>query len=322
MTHNPTAVTAREDARKHNGQFGEQEHTAPELSLDAQDTPLELTGPPKKVVFLYNESAGSYDVHGFSGARKALGIPANEPDEVVEATIDLLKGGAEYQPFISEEPTYPLPGDYACLSTEQWGVPVGGITWNGTAESWEHDDDIVPAITVQASAVIDADDWGWAGNEIALNAAISDHMHDSLPNFSETNDVVNADGKVFIPVRGEFGYDSFEPQVIASEMNRLMAAANPWDKLSRIKERGIIISDEDMLAAQKINGRAVAYAAAHGRPISDAEFVAITQDFDLSTTIRHGYSTGPREGISGIKQSEKDLVVTALNVWTKGREGK
>lgn len=307
------AAAARESARTPTGKFGEQDHTDPEVVLGGTRL-LGVNGPDVRIVML--PDGNGYEGYSFATAREKLGIPASEPDEVVEATIALVGEGEDYPPYISVEPGYDNPGDDALLSTSEWFNPIRDITWHEYADAWQGDGE--ENIYVRGKAVIDPAQWGWADSTEALAAVIHDHVAANADWASWGDDVQVNDGKVYLPVMDTFAPDAFEPRIVADRMCELLGTVNPSDTIAKVKHRGIVITDADLAASRTIAGRPIAYAAAAGRAPKDAEIVAVVRDFGLKTTLREGYAVGGSFA-DNVPEESRELLTNALSRWAQAR---
>ncbi|WP_143015795.1 hypothetical protein [Microbacterium sp. 77mftsu3.1] len=312
-TKNPAAETARENHReKTTGRFGQQEHSTPEVSFHG--TPVvQLDGEPTKIVLLWDETNGEYTPRSMKAAKESLGIPADESDEVLEATLTLLAPDQEYPSYVSEEPTYGDPGDDAVIPTEEWYNPVGDITWKGHADTWREDGS---GYMVRGHAIIDPEVWGFAGKTAALGGIVSD-AYDADERLSRSGwDVEELnDGTIDIPVSATFWPEQFTPRLVEQELNERLIAINPLQRIQDVRERGIILTDEALLASRGIDGRPVAYAALAGRVPSDAEMVAVLRAFNAKSTLTSGYAVD--ETVSSLPEEHRDLVTAVLNAWYK-----
>lgn len=313
MTHiSDDAANARENARKHTGQFGEQEHSAPEATLVLGGTPIVTTGGPDRVVvYLYNDTNGEFAPTTLAGARRHLRMPDDESDEVVRGTLELLATADTYPPYIVNEPGYADPGEDAVLPTAEWIEPDEGVMWHEHADTWRDSND--GKLTVVASAKFDPANYGYTGHREAFTNILAAHNPDG-------RDIQDDETHIYLPLEQKFDDAEFTPAIVRRRMHEAFWEANPQQSLASAKQAGVLISDEDLAASHEIAGRPAAYAAyAVGRAPSDAEMVAICRDLAPTTTLRHGYLL-PGDAITGFEEKHLDVVTQAANAWHTNRK--
>lgn len=314
-THSPAADKAREKHRQVSGEFGVQPHSAPEAQLGGTPV-LQATGEPVTVAFF--PCSDGYEGFSLAAARAKLHIPATEPDGVVLGVIDLMGEQGDYPPYVTQEPGYEAAGNDARISTADWYNPLARIQWEEHADAWEHDDDS-GQVSVLAYVTLDPAEWGWEGSAAAMEAVIDDSIAGTdWGGFGFG--VETADGKLRVPVQGTFERSEFEPRIVADQMNRLLTGIDPSPVLTRVKDHGIIISDESLTAARDIPGRPIAYAADAGRIPNDAEIVAMCRDFGISTTLHSGYLDRKATILTVTPDESEAAGRAALNSWFRTRK--
>lgn len=313
MTHiNDAAANARENARQRTGQFGEQEHSAPEATLHLGGTPLVTAdGPERPVVYLYDSTASEYVPTTLSDARAHLGMPDDETDDVVRDTIALLNNGDGLSPYVVDEASFTDPDEDAILATAGWDDPDDGVTWHAHAETWR--DSLDGKLTVIANAKFDPADYGYADHREAFMSIMAAQNPDG-------RDIQDDDTHVYLPIEQKFTGDEYTPTIVRRRMHDAFWAANPHHMLTSVRQNGVLISDADLIASRGIAGRPVAYAAAAGgKAPTDAEMVAICRELAPTTTLRYGY-LAPRDGVGGYEEKHLRTLTAALNAWYVNRK--
>jgi hypothetical protein len=314
MTHiSNSAANARETARQRTGQFGEQEHSAPEATLHLGGTPLvSADGPDRPVVYLYDDTASEYVPTTLAGARAHLRIPDDESDDVVRDTVALLNKGDGLTPYVLDEPSYTDPDEDAVMPTEGWVEPDDDVTWNEHADTWR--DTFDGKLTVIASAKFDPVNYGYAGHREAFMSLMAAQNPDG-------RDIHDDDTHVYLPVEQKFTDDEYTPAIVRRRMHDAFWEANPHELLTNVKQTGILISDKDLIASRGIAGRPVAYAAAAGgKTPSDAEMVAICRELAPTATLSHGYIAPGDEALVGFEEKHRPTLTAALNAWLTNRK--
>ena len=330
-TINQNATAAREDARQKTGQFGEQEHSAPETSLATPSRFLGVTGPETNIINI--ATGDGYEKFTPAEARKQLNLPDSEDETTIIALARLLNdsanelraAGHDYPIFASQEPTYSDPGDDADIDTGEWPAPAAGVEWEEYAPTWRGDGE--DRFYVQPHAVIDPTRHGYTGDQSEAAQNIVGHIGYTQGGF-DADCAAEEDGKIRLRVNvPAFTSDEFEPSIVARRSAEAFSKADPAEALDRIKATGVVIDNDTLAASYKVeNVRAVAFAAEHGRAPSDAEIAAIVREFRVGSTLSEGFLDTTKGEFASrtdhLSDIERATVTAALNSWFKARKAK
>lgn len=325
---NPAAQTARENARQGTGQFGEQEHSAPETSLDTSSRFLSVTGPETSIINI--ATGDGYEKFTPAEARKQLNLPDSEDETTIIALARLLNdsanelraAGNDYPIFASQEPTYADPGDDGDIDTGEWLPPAEGVVWEEAAPTWRGEGE--DRFYVMPHAVIDPARHGYTADQSEAAQNIVGHIGHTLGGF-DVDCASEEDGKIRYRLDAlGFQPHEFEPSIVARRSSETFAKADPAEALDRIKATGVILDNDTLAASYKVeNVRAVAFAAEHGRAPSDAEIAAIVRGFRVGSTLGEGFldTSAPSfaPNTDHLTDVEKDTMVSALNGWYRAR---
>lgn len=329
MTINQHAAAARENARQSTGEFGTQEHSAPEATLATGTRFLGVTGPEVPIINI--ATGDGYEKFTPAEARTQLNLPEGEDTETViavarllaESADELRAAGHDYPIFGSQEPTYADPGDDADIDTGEWPSPSAGVEWEAYAPTWRGEGE--DRFYVQPLAVIDPARHGYTGDESEAAQAIVAHIGRTQGGF-DADCAAEEDGKIHYRLDA-LGFEphEFEPNIVARRSGELYEKVDPADALDRIKATGIIFDNNTLAASYSVeNVRAVAFAADHGRSPSDAEIAAIVRKFGVGSTLGDGFldtSTGSFASNTGhLSEAETKAVTAALNGWWNARK--
>jgi hypothetical protein len=308
---------AREAARdKNSGRFGEQAHSAPDISLPTSST-LQATGPSTTVVCRFDDRTGEVKQMSMQDARKFFGMPAEVPAETVLETVKLMNAQHMYA---DEQPTYADPGDESPVDTSHWDAPDECIRWT-EAVAWRSDQDrnYVQATSEFRLSEVEYDE----GESIAAESIVSDYLAKSGVGYDVTADGGRVfEGRMLIDFLEGFEDEEFAEPIVRAKLNDLLRQGNPRDELRRVKREGLVLSNQVLNDAHKANAEAAIYAANAGRVPNDAEAVAIVRHYKIRTALQDGYLPDKRSievngGMppSGVPAPAKN----ALNLWIRNR---
>ncbi len=256
------------------------------------ETLLKATGAPVKMVMIHE--GGGFEAYSLRAARPKLRIQAGEPDSVVINTVNLLANtGDDCSTHIAEEPGYESFEDDSLISTAEW-ANVTGTIWNGTAEAWSTEDG---SIMVAATAAVDLDRYGLTECTVAVEAILHNVPAIDVAGQDGHDLVHHSDGKVYVRVLETFQPDEFEPRIVADAVYRALSAYDVATAIRAVQVNGIIFDDNVIDQAADVDGRAVAYAALHGRTLSDAEIIAATREYAKRADLAWGFLAN-RDGIT------------------------
>lgn len=330
-TINSTAKAAREGARQATGEFGEQQHSAPEATLASAGRFLGVTGPETPIINI--ATGDGYEKFTPAEARTQLNLPDTEDETtnialarlLADSANELRAAGNDYPIFGSQEPTYADPGDDGDIDTGEWPPPAEGVVWEEGAPAWRGEGE--DRFYVMPQAVIDPARHGYTGDESEAAQAIVGHVGRFNGGF-DVDCAAEEDGKIHYRL-DTLGFEAseFEPSIVARRAAELYATADPAETLDRIKATGVIFDNDTLAASYKVDSpRAVAFAAEHGRTPSDAEIAAIVREFRVGSTLGEGFLdpaanvfTSRTDHLSDI---ETNTLTTALNSWFTSRKAK
>lgn len=312
MTISDAAKANLDAARRANGEFGEQHRSAPAVTIGDAIPTLVADGPVRDIVKFHNE--GSWEPMTLAQARTRLGMPWNEPDETLRATIDILSKGNEDIAYMDSEHSFQNPGDDANIETDEWAAP-GAFRWTPLSPTWSTDGEGVEMF-VQPVAVLDLNALGYLEEQtMATERIIEDHLAKASTGrgFDVSGDV--EDDGAHVQMTLAFDQDAYTPTFVSNNAYEALSELGLEEKLREIAESGAVIWDQDYNASKDINGRAAWFAAQQGHVPSDAEMVAMSRDLHPGSTLARGYLETADESFGDEKFDE------IVRQWMESRNG-